>query len=62
VSAVRGREREVGRRWAEGEGVAGTRGGSSRGRGLDLSQLGGEGVLFLFFFSKIYIHFFILFF
>jgi hypothetical protein len=55
VSVVRGRERGVGRRWAEGEGVASARGGSSRGRGLETAQLGGRVFLFLFIFQILFI-------
>jgi hypothetical protein len=59
MSGVRGHEFGVGRRWAEGgRKIASARGGSGRGRGLDLAQLGGrEGFLFFFLFSKFYIHF-----
>jgi hypothetical protein len=60
VSGARARVRSG--RWAEGEGVAGARGGSGRGRGLDLAQLRGRRVsLFLFIFQNLY-PFFILFF
>jgi hypothetical protein len=56
-----GRERGVGRRWAEGEGVAGT--GGESGRGLDSAQPGGgEGFLFSFLFSNSISIFYILFF
>jgi hypothetical protein len=62
TSMVRGRERGVGRRWAEGEGVASARGGSGRGGGLETAQLGGKGFLFFFLFSKFYLYFCIPFF
>jgi hypothetical protein len=53
VLVVRGHERGVGRRWAEGEGVASARGGSGRGRGLETTQLGGEkGFSFYFYFPN----------
>jgi hypothetical protein len=56
TSMVRGRERGVGRRWAEGEGVASARVGSGRGGGLETAQLGGERVsLFLFIFQILFI-------
>jgi hypothetical protein len=56
ASAVCGRELGVGRRWAEGEGVASARGGSGRGCGLETAQLGGKGILFFFLFSKFYFY------
>jgi hypothetical protein len=57
ASVVRGRELGVGRRWAEGEGVASARWGSGRGGGLETTQLGEEGFLFFFLFSKFYFYF-----
>jgi hypothetical protein len=57
ASVVCGRELGVGRRWAEGEGVASARGGSGRGGGLETTQLGEEGFLFFFLFSKFYFYF-----
>jgi hypothetical protein len=57
MSVVRGRERErgVGRRWAEGEGVASARGGSGRGRWLETTQLGGEKGFSFFIFQILFL-------
>jgi hypothetical protein len=61
VSVVRGRERGVGLRWAEGGGSRERERGKQPWRGLETTQLGGrERFLFFFLFSKFYFYFCIL--